>query len=100
LREIGLHDVQSQGYCFQIDLALRALRAGLTVAKVPITFIERTRGTSKMSGAIISEAFWRVTRWGIAARLRKRPGFPGRFYDWRPNRGYRPSDGARNHQVM
>jgi dolichol-phosphate mannosyltransferase len=79
LREIGLHDVQSQGYCFQIDLALRALRAGLTVAEVPITFVERARGTSKMSGAIIGEAFWRVTRWGIAARLRERPGFPGRF---------------------
>jgi dolichol-phosphate mannosyltransferase len=71
LREIGLEDVHSQGYCFQIDLALRALGAGLTVAEVPITFIERARGTSKMSSAIIREALWRVTRWGITARLRK-----------------------------
>jgi dolichol-phosphate mannosyltransferase len=100
LREIGLQDVQSQGYCFQVDLALRALRAGLTVAEVPITFIERARGTSKMSSAIVGEAFWRVTRWGIAARLRKHPGFPDRFTDWRPPRGYLPSAGTRNHQGM
>jgi dolichol-phosphate mannosyltransferase len=70
LREIGLENVQSQGYCFQIDLALLALEAGLTVAEVPITFIERARGTSKMSNAIIREALWRVTRWGITKRLR------------------------------
>lgn len=71
LRDIGLDDVRSQGYCFQIDLAQRALGAGLTVAEVPITFIDRARGASKMSTAIVGEAFWRVTRWGIAARLRK-----------------------------
>jgi dolichol-phosphate mannosyltransferase len=100
LHAIGLHDVQSQGYCFQIDLALRALRAGLTVAEVPITFIERARGTSKMSSAIVGEAFWRVTRWGITARLPKHPGFPGRFTDWRPPRRYLPRGGARNHQSM
>jgi dolichol-phosphate mannosyltransferase len=70
LREIGLENVQSQGYCFQIDLALLALQAGLTVAEVPITFIERARGTSKMSNTIIREALWRVTRWGITRRLR------------------------------
>jgi dolichol-phosphate mannosyltransferase len=74
LRGMGLENVQSQGYCFQVDLALRALQAGLTVAEVPITFIERARGTSKMSSAIIREAFWRVTRWGIARRLRKHRG--------------------------
>jgi dolichol-phosphate mannosyltransferase len=72
LRAAGLDQVLSRGYCFQIDLVLRALRAGLTVTEVPITFTERTRGASKMSKAIVAEALWRVTQWGIAARLRGR----------------------------
>ena len=69
LRKIGLDQVQSQGYCFQIDLTLRAINAGLTVTKVPIRFTERTRGASKMSRAVIIEAFWRVTQWGVMGRL-------------------------------
>ena len=73
LRKVGLDNVASQGYCFQIDLALRAIHAGLEVVEVPITFVERTRGSSKMSKAIVGEALWRVTQWGIAARLRKHP---------------------------
>jgi dolichol-phosphate mannosyltransferase len=70
LRRIGLDDVDSQGYCFQIDLARRTIAAGLTVAEIPITFEERQRGASKMSRKIVLEALWRVTGWGIAARLR------------------------------
>jgi len=70
LRRIGLDDVDSQGYCFQIDLARRTIEAGLTVTEVPITFEERQRGASKMSRKIVLEALWRVTGWGIAARLR------------------------------
>ncbi|HTP14530.1 MAG TPA: polyprenol monophosphomannose synthase [Streptosporangiaceae bacterium] len=69
LRTIGLEHVASQGYCFQIDLALRAVRAGLTVTEVPITFTERTRGASKMSRRIVLESFWRVAQWGLAWRL-------------------------------
>lgn len=69
LRTIGLEAVQSQGYCFQIDLALRTVRAGLRVTELPITFTERTRGKSKMNRAIIIEALWRVTQWGLTARL-------------------------------
>ncbi|MFI5083120.1 MAG: dolichol-phosphate mannosyltransferase, partial [Streptosporangiales bacterium] len=76
LRRIGLDDVDSQGYCFQIDLARRTIVAGLTVIEVPITFEERQRGASKMSRKIVLEALWRVTGWGIAARLR--PGRRGR----------------------
>jgi dolichol-phosphate mannosyltransferase len=72
LRAAQLDQVLSRGYCFQIDLVLRALWAGLTVAEVPITFTERTRGASKMSKAVVAEAFWRVTQWGLAARLRGR----------------------------
>ncbi len=71
LRRIDLHGVASQGYCFQVDLAWRALRAGLTVAEVPITFIEREHGTSKMSSEVVREALWRITCWGAAHRLRQ-----------------------------
>jgi dolichol-phosphate mannosyltransferase len=69
LRSLDLDDVASQGYCFQVDLAWRAVRAGLRVVEVPITFVEREEGSSKMSGAIVREALWRVTQWGIRHRL-------------------------------
>jgi dolichol-phosphate mannosyltransferase len=69
LHDIGLDSITSQGYCFQIDLTLRAARAGKKIVEVPITFTERARGTSKMSRAIVAEALWRVTQWGIAGRL-------------------------------
>jgi dolichol-phosphate mannosyltransferase len=76
LRAVGLDSVVSQGYCFQIDLTLRAVNAGLLVTEVPITFIDRTRGASKMSRAIVIEALLRVTQWGIAGwfRPRRKPG--------------------------
>jgi dolichol-phosphate mannosyltransferase len=69
LREIGLDQVESQGYCFQIDLTLRTLRAGLDVTEVPIWFTERTRGASKMSRAVFAESLIRVTRWGMTSRI-------------------------------
>ena len=72
LRALNLDDVASQGYCFQIDLTLRTLQAGLKVVEVPITFTERTRGASKMSRAIIAEAFWRVAQWGVTRRVRRK----------------------------
>jgi dolichol-phosphate mannosyltransferase len=68
LRAIGLGEIESQGYCFQVDLALRALNAGLRVVEVPITFVERIHGSSKMSKSIMVEAFWRIGRWGLASR--------------------------------
>jgi dolichol-phosphate mannosyltransferase len=68
LRGIDLHTVASQGYCFQVDLAWRALQRGFTVTEVPITFVEREVGTSKMSRAIVAEALWRVTQWGVKER--------------------------------
>jgi dolichol-phosphate mannosyltransferase len=74
LQAMGLHSVNSQGYCFQIDLTLRAVRAGKKVVEVPITFTERTAGRSKMSRAIVAEALWKVTEWGIATRLGRGPG--------------------------
>lgn len=71
LRRIALDTVQSQGYCFQIDLALRTVSAGLAVTEVPITFVDRTRGASKMSRAVVIEAFLRVAQWAPAARLQR-----------------------------
>jgi dolichol-phosphate mannosyltransferase len=69
LRVIGLDEVTSQGYCFQIDLTLRTAQEGLKVTEVPITFTERERGASKMSRSIVAEALLRVAQWGIAGRL-------------------------------
>jgi dolichol-phosphate mannosyltransferase len=74
LRRIGLREVRSQGYCFQVELTLRTARAGLTIAEVPITFTERARGTSKMNRAIVAEALWRVTVWSLTGHGRPRPG--------------------------
>lgn len=71
LRSLDLNEVASQGYCFQVDLAWRAMQRGLTVKEVPITFVEREVGTSKMSRKIVTEALWRVTIWGIQSRSRK-----------------------------
>jgi dolichol-phosphate mannosyltransferase len=70
LDKLDVATVASQGYCFQIDLAWRAVRNGFRVVEVPITFAERERGASKMSSAIVREAFWRVAVWGSQARLR------------------------------
>jgi dolichol-phosphate mannosyltransferase len=68
LLRLGLDDVASQGYCFQVDLARRTVEAGLRVEEVPIMFVEREIGTSKMSRAIVAEALWRVTVWGARRR--------------------------------
>lgn len=78
LEGLGLTEVASQGYCFQVDLARRAVAAGYHVVEVPITFVERELGDSKMSRDIVVEALWRVTAWGVGDRAnrllgRKRP---------------------------
>ncbi|CAL9607869.1 polyprenol monophosphomannose synthase [Streptomyces pilosus] len=71
LTGLGLEDVASQGYCFQVDLARRAVKAGYHVVEVPITFVERELGDSKMSRDILVEALWRVTAWGVGERVGK-----------------------------
>lgn len=68
LERIGLDTIQSQGYCFQIEMLWRAHTAGVSIAEVPITFTERRLGVSKMHGHIIVEAMWRVTRWALGSR--------------------------------
>ncbi len=71
LEGLGMEAVASQGYCFQIDLAWRAVKAGFHVIEVPVTFIERERGESKMSRDIVTEAAWRVMSWGVGSRVNK-----------------------------
>jgi dolichol-phosphate mannosyltransferase len=75
LEAIDLGSVRSTGYVFQTDLAHRTLAAGLLVREVPIEFIERVRGDSKMSGQVATESLKLITRWGLAerrAQLRRR----------------------------
>ena len=69
LRGLALDEVASHGYCFQIDMAWRVHQAGGRVVEVPITFVERAEGRSKMSQAIVVEALTRVTVWGARERL-------------------------------
>ena len=68
LDKIDVGTVASQGYSFQVELAWRAYRHRFRVAEVPITFTERERGASKMSGNIFKEQLLRVTGWGLRAR--------------------------------
>lgn len=71
LRELDLESIASQGYCFQVDMAWQAWQRGLRIVEVPITFVEREVGTSKMSRTIVVEALARVTQWGAADLLRR-----------------------------
>lgn len=68
LEKINLDEIESHGYCFQVDLAWRAHQAGAMISEVPIVFTERVYGESKMSGSIIREALGRVTLWGVKSR--------------------------------
>ena len=65
IRKLGLAGIKSDGYCFQIEMTREIKNLGGTIAEVPITFVERQFGKSKMSGKIIIEAMLRVTCWGF-----------------------------------
>ncbi|MCB9412541.1 MAG: polyprenol monophosphomannose synthase [Actinobacteria bacterium] len=71
LRALDLDGVGSAGYIFQVDLAYRTLAKGMRVVEVPIEFVEREVGDSKMNRKIVSEALWRVTVWGFRDRTRR-----------------------------
>jgi len=71
LEAASLDTVSSHGYCFQIDLARRIHDAGLPMVEVPVTFVERRHGASKMTTGIIAEALWRVTLWGLQRLVRR-----------------------------
>ena len=68
LRQVRLEQIAAQGYSFQVEMAWRFEKAGLRVVEVPITFVERVNGASKMSSAIVREALWLITRWGLLGR--------------------------------
>ena len=68
LRQLDLDSVESAGYCFQVDLTRRAVQAGLEVVEVPITFVEREIGESKMDQSIVRESLGRITKWGVERR--------------------------------
>ncbi len=72
LTAIDLNEVESQGYGFQIEMVLTTLRAGFTIKEVPITFVEREGGGSKMSKRIVIEALWKVTVWGAQRLMLRR----------------------------
>lgn len=71
LAAISLDSVRSAGYVFQTEMAHRTVQAGLSVIEVPIDFIERERGESKMSRAVATESLRRITHWGLTERRRQ-----------------------------
>ncbi|WP_237224934.1 polyprenol monophosphomannose synthase [Rothia nasisuis] len=71
LLQLDLEGIDSKGYVFQVDLAWRSEQAGLNIVEVPITFVEREIGSSKMDGNIIVDSMTKVTRWGLTSRLTK-----------------------------
>jgi len=76
LQALDLASVHSDGYSFQLEMALRAWRLGFRIVEIPITFVERTAGASKISRAIVFEALWRVLQWGLQGPRRARPLHP------------------------
>ena len=73
IRELITHQLRSEGYAFQVELAYRAWRRGMSVGEVPITFEERRHGHSKLSRAIILEALGQILVWAVRDRIVRRP---------------------------
>src|SRR5256886_4677855 len=67
LETIDLSSVRSNGYAFQIEMSFRAWKRGFKIVEIPIVFVDRTEGTSKMSGSIVREAVWMVPRLRLMA---------------------------------
>ncbi len=65
LKSLDLAGVAARGYGFQVEMAWRSEAAGGIILEVPITFVERTMGSSKMSTGIVLEALWLVTKWAF-----------------------------------
>ena len=78
VRQLDPASCLANGYGFQIEMAWRAHRAGMNVAEIPFIFVERTHGKSKLSGRIVIEAMWLVTRWGVARLLGRSRRSPSR----------------------
>lgn len=72
LESIDLNSVKSNGYAFQIEMSFRAWKRGFRLLEIPIVFVDRTEGESKMSKRIVREAVWMVWRlrwWGLIGRI-------------------------------
>jgi dolichol-phosphate mannosyltransferase len=69
LERLRLNVVASDGYCFQIEMIRAAAAAGAVMVEIPITFVEREVGESKMSKKIVREALIRVSIWGLQRRF-------------------------------
>ena len=72
LESIDLSDIKSNGYAFQIEMTFRAWKKGFRIVEIPIVFVDRTEGSSKMSKDIVREAVWMVWRlrwWGMRGKL-------------------------------
>jgi dolichol-phosphate mannosyltransferase len=76
LEAIDIDSTRANGYAFQSEVALRMAQADLRLEEIPITFVDREYGTSKMSVKIMAESMARVTTWGIRARLGRRTTAP------------------------
>jgi len=72
LEKLNFKEIETRGYGFQIEMALKAITAGFKIKQIPITFVERENGYSKMSFAIIWEAWSMVTIWGIRRLINRR----------------------------
>src|SRR5512139_864124 len=90
LEKIDLGSVQSVGNCFQADLAWRTIEAGLRVREVPIEFVERVRGESKMTSDVAVESLRRITRWGVHERRRQAGDVLSRVTSRRDRRWRKP----------
>lgn len=71
LQELALDRVESEGYSFQIEMSMRAWKKGFRIGEIPIVFVDRTTGESKMSKRIIREAVWRVWKLRIQAAFNR-----------------------------
>jgi dolichol-phosphate mannosyltransferase len=72
LEAIDYASTRAKGYGFQLETAYRAAHHGAKIVELPITFTDRVRGYSKMSGAVIVEEMAMMTWWGIRDRVRRR----------------------------
>ena len=72
LEKLNFEEIETRGYGFQIEMALKAITAGFRIKQIPITFVERENGYSKMSFAIIWEAWSMVTIWAIRRLIYRR----------------------------
>jgi glycosyltransferase involved in cell wall biosynthesis len=71
LSDLNLERLEAQGYGFQVEMTRRAIARGATWVEIPITFVERESGVSKMTTEIILEAFWLCTKWGLERLVRR-----------------------------